>query len=102
MDISEFFKEKHVTTRPIFITTEDVTVDTYVWYFGNSPYMHKEVFTIPKGTELIVSEYSNFGDGYSMKPISPRKVFKGKHLTHRWFRCDYSKMEFCRREFVGG
>jgi len=97
MDISSFFNEVNRRTIPVFITTEDLTVDTYIWFFGNSPHTELQQFTIPKGTKLIVCDYSNFGDGYSMKPLNPRKVFKGKNLSRRWFRCPYTSMEFCER-----
>lgn len=97
MDINSFFDVVDCKTIPVFITTEDMTVDTYVWFFGNSPRTELKQFTIPKGTELIVCDYSNFGDGYSMKPLHPRRVFNGLNLSHRWFRCPYASMEFSRR-----
>ena len=94
MDIHEFLKKCGKTIYPVFKTNKELKVDTYVWFIGTSPYNDKKQYTIPEGTLLIVHPYSNFGDGYSMRPLHPRKIFKGKGSMNRWFKCLFSDMEF--------
>ena len=100
MDIHEFFHEVNIKTRPIFVTTEEMTVSTFVWNYGSIPEAYEQVFTIPVGTELVLSGVGNFGTGYAMNLLHPRKVFTGLHATRRWFKCPYESMKFSRREYV--
>lgn len=93
MNIHEFFRaHEDRSVRPVMKLKQDLTVDTYVWIVGNTPYQMKKRITIPAGTRIIRAEYSNFGDGYSMTwEKAPRSM--GRHYRSRWFRVAYSDME---------
>lgn len=95
MDIQQFFRHMHVS--PIFRTTRELTVETKIFVAGNAPF-DPQTEVIPAGTELRVNAYSNFGYGYSMTPLQPRKVFKGVKRDQRFFVCPYDAMEFVRYE----
>lgn len=100
MDINEFFATYRPVMRAVYRTTRDLEVKTYVWRMFKDPRADERTFVIPAGTEIIVCNYSNFGDGYSMKPLRPRKVFAGHDCTNRWFKCLYADMEHVRDERV--
>lgn len=88
MNIDEFFA-LHAPVFPVFVTTKDITVDTYRWVPCCDPYSSKKTgVKIPAGTRLVRNAYSNFGDGYSM---SFEKPVRGD--THRWFRVNYADMK---------
>lgn len=100
MNIKQFFDAKDVYVRAIFITTRDIEVTSYVWCPGQTWSQGEQWAAVPKGTELIAFEYSNFGTGYSMCPLHPRKLFKGKGTYNRWFKVLFAEMEFNRYEFM--
>ena len=94
MNIREFQAHKNKRVYPVFVTTRDLTCKTYVWRMCESPYADEKIVTIPKGTEIVINSYSAFDDGHAMMPVSPRKVFKGKGTTLRWFKCRYKDMKY--------
>jgi hypothetical protein len=76
MTRDEFFMRKSV--YPVFITTQELLVNTYVWRSCYNPYLEEKVYRIPKGTEITSRALSAFGYGYSMQLVKPGKIFKGK------------------------
>lgn len=94
MTLRDFFRTMTTSIEtPIFKTTRDLTVETFVWVAGCSPTQQPKTFIIPEGTEILYSGYSNFGDGHSVRPANPRQILGGKNASLRWFRCNYSDME---------
>jgi hypothetical protein len=102
MDIQEFFAFKDTHVVPVFVLRKDLNTEAHLWLFGSSPYTDARPVHVPAGTELLINPYSNFGDGYSMKPVNYKKVFKGlSKQMWRWIRVNYKDMEYSHHIVIG-
>lgn len=83
IDVSKFFALHEGAPQPIFKTKRDLRVETYIFRVCENPYANPEMRTIPAGTHIVRSHFSNFGTGHSMSRVKGR----------RWFRVEYEDME---------
>lgn len=95
---SDFFK-LHEPPTPVFRTNKPLTVVSYQWEFGCTPYANEVTIELPEYTEIKRINYSAFDDGYSMgvvdaKTVPGLKKMKASERKGRWFVVKYEDMEF--------